>query len=155
MKRFVLIILISVGFQAVYSQEDNFVFEDNPYVTDISSVDRTYLKDHPLGKDISARLELLKNVYTYIEPASAVSPSDKTVVMKPVIYNSVVKLNRYYKKKSKNGLIDTEKDKNEFETIINKALILYSEDTENLERDLRKAKEPEEILEVYSRVILK
>jgi len=150
-----IILLFSVlTLQLVAQDEIQFVFENNPRALDINSVSGNGFRDHPMGNEISKKLELLKSRYTYIVPASPTSPTDKTVVIKPVIYNSILKLNRYYKKELKSENITLKGAQEEFLKCINIALIIYAENTDEFEQYLRKAKKPDQIIDTYNKVIL-
>lgn len=156
MYRLVLVLLFSVSAIKLAAQDEiQFVFENNPSALDISSLTGDEYRNHPLGIEVSKKLELIKTRYTYIEPAGPTSPTDKTIVIKPVIYNSIIKLNRYFKKEIKNGNIQLSVAKEEFLNCINIALIIYADNTEEFEKYLRKAKKPDQILEAYGKVLLK
>lgn len=149
-------ILLAVGlFKPGFSQDEvEFVFANNENALDVSSI-QTEAKDHPMGDEVAIKLELIKSRYTYIEPASPTSPSNRTIVVKHVIYNSIMKLNRYFKKEIKKGNITKTAAKSVFLQCLNSALVLYAEDTEEFENYLKKRRGPDQIVEAYQKVILK
>lgn len=153
-----LIVLISVALtiiSPVFSQDDTeFIFTNNVSALDVSSVGDDY-KSHPMGVEVAKKMDLFKNRFTYIEPATPTSPSSRTVVLKPAIYNSIVKLNRYFKKEIKKGGMDKVAATDSFLKCLDIALILYAEETDEFEEFLRKSKSPEDIIEAYQKVVLK
>jgi hypothetical protein len=131
-----------------------FLFDSNPDALDFSKVDKSQIRDHPMGFEVAAKLALLNNRYTYVEEATPTSPTNKTIVIKPAIYNSMLKLNRYYKSGLKKGDLELDPARIEFLKYMNIALMLYSENTGEFENFLSKAKNPEDIKGVYDRVEL-
>ena len=132
----------------------HFIFRNNRNFLITVGVDPNDVKEHPLGTGVAEKLVLLKDRYTYIQPAGPTSPVEKTVISKPAIYNSLQKLNRYYKKELKSGTINVEKAKTEFTLCLDIALIIHSENTEDFEIYLDKMNKPEEILIAFQQVIL-
>jgi len=121
----------------------------------LSSIDRSMLSDHPFGENIARKIYLLQDYYTYIEPPSPTSPGQKTIVVKPYIYNSLLKLNRYYKQQVKKGIISIESASHSLDHFLDIGLSIVSDDTALFEAELRKAKSPDQIISVFSMVDLK
>jgi len=119
------------------------------------SINDEELTDHPLGDNIARKLYLLKETYTYIEHPTPTSPGEKTIITKPSIYNSLQKLNRYYKKQVKDGEMSEEEAKIKLNQYLDVAISIFIENTESFEDELRKARKPDEISEVFSMVMLK
>ncbi len=113
------------------------------------------LTEHPLGDNIARKLYLLKETYTYVELPTPTSPGEKTIITKPSIYNSLQKLNRYYKKQVKDGLMSEEEARIKLNQYLDVAISIFIENTESFEDELRKAKKPDEISEIFSMVMLK
>ena len=119
------------------------------------SIDNEDLTNHPLGDNIARKLHLLKETYTYIELPSPTSPGEKTIITKPSIYNSMQRLNRYYKKQVKGGEMSEEEARIKLSQYLDVAISVFIENTESFEDELRKARKPDEISEVFSMVMLK
>jgi len=147
-----LTIIAGLAYQAKAQNEIAFVFDTNPTALDISLVASVDIREHPLGEEVAKKMELLKTRYTYIEPAGPTSPVDKTIVIKPAIYNSIVKLNRFYKSELKDEHLAFADAQKEMLKCLDIALMVYSENTEEFEQLLRKVKEPDEIVDVYNKV---
>jgi len=121
----------------------------------LCSINVDELTDHPLGDVIARKLYLLKETYTYIELPTPTSPGEKTIITKPSIYNSLQRLNRYYKKQVKDGVMSEEEARIKLSQYLDVAISVFIENTESFEDELRKAKKPDEISEVFSMVMLK
>ena len=164
---FFIILLVSFTYP-VFSQEkedcvkgedstENTVFCYRYCVSEesLSTININDLSNHYLGVGIARKLHLLKDTYTYVEPPSPTSPGEKTVIVKPSIYNSLLKLNRYYKKQVKKGEMSVEEASEKLNHYLDVALSVFIEDTDTFEDKLRKAKGPDEISNVFSMVVLK
>ena len=151
MKRLNITLLIALLLNSfIYCQEDlAFVFSKSPSAIDISGIEESEINDHPLGINVAKKLKKFTDVYTYIEEGTPTQPVARTVVLKPSIYNSVFKVNRYYKKELKKGTLDIDEVTITFNDILNKGLYLYSEDTEEFEKYLQKQKKPEDIIKAF------
>lgn len=166
MKRIINIILIIIIYScALFSQENDKNSEDcnkdesfcYRYCVDeksLSDIKESNISDHPLGVNIAKKLYLFRNTYTVIEQPTPTSPGEKTIVYKPSIYNSLLKLNRYYKKEVKQGVITKEEASERLERYLDIAISIFIENTETFEQKLKKAKGPDEISKVFSLVIL-
>ena len=167
MKRILYFILLIVYSLNLFSQEDHND-ENNPdsakeykycfrYLVDERSlyeIEDEELKSHPFGDYIARKFHMLKKSYTYIERATPTSPGEKTIVVKPSIYYSLQKLNKYFKKQVKDGIMTEEEARQELNQYLDIAISIVVENTESLESDLRKAKKPDEISKVFSMVVL-
>ena len=118
------------------------------------SIKNDELTSHPLGDNIARKLHLLTETYTHIEHPTPTSPGEKTIIFKPSIYNSLQKLNRFYKKQVKDELISEEEARTKLNSYLDIAISVFVEDTESFEDELRRAKSPDEISKVFSMVVL-
>jgi hypothetical protein len=121
----------------------------------LNSIDKDELDNHPLGDNIARKFYMLRETYTVIEKPTPTSPGEKTIIFKPSIYNSLQKLNRYYKKQVKDELISEEEARKKLNNYLDIAISVFIENTESFEDELRRAKGPDEISEVFSMVELK
>jgi hypothetical protein len=120
----------------------------------LSAIDIGTLSSHPLGETIARKLFMLQDLYTYVEPATPTSPSEKTIVLKPYIYNPVLKLNRYFKKQVKNGIITRDDAIKDLNYCLDVAISVVADQTDSLEADLRKAADLTEMIRIFSGVEL-
>ncbi|MBN2347236.1 MAG: hypothetical protein JXJ22_00265 [Bacteroidales bacterium] len=133
---------------------DRFFFNSQFDISSLNSINPEKISDHPLGIETAKRLYLIKQTYTVTEPGTLSNPVEKTVILKPLIYSSLLKLNKYYVKEVSEHNLDIEKASRELNYFLNIGLALIHENTESFEQVLRKAKKPEEISEAYLRVVL-
>jgi len=139
----------------IFSQDSiPIVFEFSSKMLDISEVDQSGLKDHPLGVEVAKKLVLFNERYKRIVPATPTSPVEKTDILKPTIYNSIKKIDRYYTKGINKELIQVDSVRADFISCLNVVLICHSKNTILLEKRLKEAKTPEAMVEVYKSVIL-
>lgn len=151
----ICLVLFIFPFQISAQESEQFTFNNNRNFLIISGVDKSEVKEHPLGNEVAEKLVLLKDRYTYVQPAGPTSPVEKTIISKPAIYNSIQKLNRFYKKELKSDTSDIEKARADFLICIDIALIIHTGETDDFEKYLSKMSKPEEILSAYKQVILK
>lgn len=125
-----------------------FVFNYN--MKELDEVQQsTDIKDHFLGEDIAKKMQLLKESYTYKE-VNEISQTEFTVVEKPSIYRSVNKMSKYLQKDVKKGRISKEKAYTQLDNVLNIAINIRYQDTEKLEKELWKIKEPENLKALFS-----
>lgn len=130
------------------------VYEYSNKDMDISDVDMDGAKDHKFGEEISRKMVLFNERYIFIEPATPTSPTERTIVHKTVVYNSIKKIDRYLQKSVKKGLIDKETATKDLNSCLNVALVCSTSNTIELEKRLKAAKEPAKMIEVYKEVVL-
>ncbi|MDP4189695.1 MAG: hypothetical protein Q8907_09790 [Bacteroidota bacterium] len=118
-------------------------------------IDASSLNSHYFGQDIAEKLYLVKQNYTFVEAATLTSPGDKTIIRKPAIYNSVKKLEKYYKNAVKDGLISKEEGHDKLAKFLDITILIANQGTTDFESALKKAKKPEQIEHVFSEVVLK
>ena len=77
-------------------------------------------------------------------------------IYKPAIYNSVMKLDSYFKKAVRRQEINEQTATTELSKCLDAAFVAYyEEETGELEKALKKAKSPEEILTVFNSILIK
>ncbi len=103
---------------------------------------------HFLGEEISTKMGLLKDSYTYLE-YNSVSQVETPRVEKPAIYFSVKKVNKHLKKQVKKGVVEKEEAQKHLDTILTVALNIKNQSTDKLESDLEGIKDPNEIIAFF------
>lgn len=154
MKR-ILTTLVAIAGLATFSfaqsaDEDVFYFDFIEDKLDDSEINEEYLKEHSLGLDVAKKLELLRESYTWTEPASATVPRDRTIVEKPAIYYALQKLDRHYKKLVKKGEMPLETAKQDLMEAIDIGLFIRYQQTADFETKLRELKEKEDIAMLFT-----
>ncbi len=153
MKKIFVVATMIVSALALNGQE-KFVFQDELYQANQMQIDYSFAGSHFLGDEIANKTFLLKKIYTHIEKGTPMSPVDKVIVKKPVIYYSVRKLDRYFKKELRKGRIEEAEARKKFNEVLDICISIYDQDTDEFEEYLRKRRKPEQILEAYEKVIL-
>jgi hypothetical protein len=90
---------------------------------------------------LAHRFQSIQETYTYTTPVAPGNPGLKTVIRKPVIYNSVVKLEKYYKKQFKNGLLSADETNKALLKVFDVALVAFYSNTEEFEKQLKTTKQ--------------
>jgi hypothetical protein len=136
------------------TSNDTIIFTVSLKDLNESKVDRTLMTPHYLGEDIAVKVQLLKDTYTSVEKASATSPVDKTIVRKPTIYNTVLKLNRLYKTEIKKGLITEDEARANLIKVLDISNVVSYQNTTKLEDALKETETSADIVAVFNRVKL-
>lgn len=154
-KGFSVIIFLVFSYASLYSQEiKKFVFNDNLRDTVNLKLDYAFAGNHFLGSQIANKFYRMQETYTYIEKGTPTSPSDKTVVQKPVIFYAVKKLNPYYKKAIKKGEISEKEAIKQLGRTLDLAYVIFNQNTTEFEAYLKENKNPEETLKAFEMIKL-
>ncbi|MEQ8580596.1 MAG: hypothetical protein RIC30_21615 [Marinoscillum sp.] len=157
MKRILMFFLAITAGTAVLAQsgdEEMFHFRAMEDKLDDSAIDLAFIRGHFMGEDVAKKLYLLRERYTWVEEESSTNPTPKTYIDKPAIYNSVKKLERYYKKGIKKGYIKEEMAIAEFQQILDIAIFIRNQQTAEFEDLLDQLKEEEQIVGMYTKKVL-
>lgn len=149
-----LILFLSAIAPAMAQQDTVFRFDDMMENIDLKSVDMSLVPSNYFGEDIGLKFYVLAQSYTYVVPGTPSSPGDKTEIEKPVIYNNVKKMNRYYKKKVKKGEMTKEEAKKKLHHVLNVGLSIKNQATGPFEDALRKKKSADEVAALFDAVEL-
>ncbi len=155
MKRIILLqlLLIYAGASVAQSEDDVFYFKTISSKLDESNADIQFVGDHFLGKSIAVKLEILRDSYTWTEPASPTVPTPRLVIEKPIIYNNVRKVEKFYKKELKGGTMSLSQAQQEFDTILNIAIYIRNQETIRFEEKLKSLKEETEIVALFTQSV--
>ena len=154
MTRYVLLFCGLAIFQNVIGQKIYSFKYDEDYL-DESEIVEVDLKKHYLGDKISRKMLLLLNSYTWLEDPTPMSPSPRRIVEKYPIYNSVKRLNAYYKKKMKKEGLSHAEAEAKLSRAIDIALCIRYQNTVAFEEVLDQTKDIKALENIYtSNVIL-
>jgi len=114
------------------------VFEFKIYSneTDLSTISKDMIEEHLFGEVVSRKLYLLDSKYTYEVPIVPGNPQMRTIVRKPVIYDAVLKIERYLKKSVKKGAISVETASADFNKVLDIANSVCTADTKSFEKEI-------------------
>lgn len=108
-----------------------------------------YAQQHYLGEEFTKKFYALKEKYVYRPEASFNSPTPASITEKPSIYNSLKKLDKYYKKRLKKGMIQQEEVKASLSKALAAGYSIRYADTSDLEDILWKTKDIAEIEKIF------
>lgn len=144
--------LFSLSSIAYSQEEEQFKFSDKSDEMKVDLPD--YVSDHYLGRPFTEKFYALREKYVWKPSATATTPNPALVTEKPAIYNSLRKLDKYYKKGLNKGLLSKE----DIEKNLAKAVaVCYSvryQETESLEKVLWKTKDVAEIEKISTEKIV-
>jgi len=131
------------------------VFEYNVYSRPELSKDANsqLIGSHFLGDDIAKKMYLLDKTYTYETKITPGNPATTTSIRKPTIYNSVKKIESYFKKSIRKKEITEDLAAEQFNKVVDVALNVFFQDTEALENQLKAIDKVSDLLELYTQRI--
>jgi hypothetical protein len=152
--RILTLLFGAVAFAAGASGQEYFIFSNHLGDTVHIPVDKVDIGTHYLGENIAVKYYRLRETYTHEESGSAANPIGHTIVSKPTIYYSLKKLNSNYKKQLKSGAIDSRQAVKQLGWYFDVGFAIFEQDTGELEKALRNAKNPDEIAQIFAHVKL-
>ncbi len=147
------------GVEILSEPEVTFTFELNAYsISDLeeqlAETETGLFRNHPLENEVARRLELFEETYTYYSPAAPGSFSDSKVIRKPVIYNSVYRIDKHYRRQVRSGEAEKEQAIAQMSNLLYKALLIFPHETGELEEALSKAPSAPKMVSLFNQVEL-
>lgn len=133
------------------------VFKFKGYSTDyeLENISKEIAGNHPFGEMISRKLYLFNEKYTTQVALAPGNPAAKTVVRKPVIYESVKRIERDLKRSVKKGEVPLTTATSEFNIVLDVALNILTPDTKDFENAIKSSGNTHAKIELFTkRVIL-
>ena len=154
MRKFFLLATLLVLGTVVFAQAgDEFEFMD--LSDEIEEIEvPAYEKKHYLGDKFTKMFFALKEQYVYTPEKTAINMDPSPTTEKPAIYNSVKKLDKYYKKMIKKGKISKEDAMKKLSTIVAVGYSIRHENTKSLEQMLWTIKDPAQLEAVFTEKIV-
>lgn len=115
-----------------------YEFKAYPIDEEIRLIPEGMIGEHPFGQSVAEKLYLFESKYTYQVPIVPGNPQTRTMIRKPVIYDAVMKIERYLKKSVKKGEIPMETASADFNKVLDVALNVLTAETKDLEKDMDK-----------------
>jgi len=127
------------------------VFEFRTSLTEqqISELSPELVESHDLGEMVSKKFYLLDSKYTYEMPLVPGNPQSKTMVRKPVVYESVYKIEKYLKKSVKKGEMSVENASTIMNKVLDVANCILTVDTSNFEKEIENRKNPQALTQLF------
>lgn len=137
---------------AVVSSSKPLVFEFDVYSKPELSknVDPQLIGSHFLGDEIARKMYLLDKTYTFETKTAPGNPATTTSIRKPVIYNSVKKVESYLKKCVRKREISQEVAAQQFNKVVDVALDVFFQNTDALENQIKSTDRASDLLDLYT-----
>jgi hypothetical protein len=139
------------------SPESVRVFKFKVFSTDyeLENISKEIAGNHPFGETIARKLFLLDKKYTSQVALAPGNPACKTVIKKPVIYESVKHIEKDLKRSVKKGEIPLTEAINELNTVLDVAIAILTTDTKDFEKAVESSDNTNLKIELFTkRVIL-
>ncbi len=115
----------------------------------ISELSTEFIESHDLGEMVSKKFYLLDSKYTYEMPLVPGNPQSKTMVRKPIVYESVYKIEKYLKKSVKKGEISLENASTIMNKVLDVANCILTVDTIDFEKEIDQRKDPQALTQLF------
>jgi hypothetical protein len=115
----------------------------------ISEISSELIESHEFGDMVSKKFYVFDSKYTYEMPSVPGNPQSKTVVRKPVVYESVYKIEKYLKKSFKKGEISLENATTIMNKVLDVANCVLTVDTSNFEKEIEERKNPQTLTQLF------
>lgn len=137
--------------KAVATASKLTVFEFRTSLTEqqIRELSSELIESHDLGEMVSKKFYLLDSKYTYEVALIPGNPQSKTIVRKPVIYDSVYKIEKYLKKSVKKGEMSVENATTIMNKVLDVANCILTVDTSNFEKEIDQRKDPQALTQLF------
>ena len=144
----ILLLVIGIVVCGVSFSQGTFNFRDRS--DEMETEVPEYASDHYLGDQFTQKFYALKEKYVWKPLASPTTPNPASVTEKPSIYNSLKKLDRYYKKQLKKGNASEDEVRENLSKAVAVCYSVRYAETEELEKILWKTKDVNEIEEIFT-----
>lgn len=112
-------------------------------------------EEHFLGGELNQKWNTLNANYTHVYNVSVGFTNSGTEILKPAIYNAVLKVNKYYRKACRKGFVNEAEAKKQLSHIFDCAnVICFENNTENFEKAISEVNKPEQIIALFNQVKL-
>lgn len=151
-----LVVLVLLLTNLNLFSQDKIEFDFSPSALDESILEEeSYIKSHYLGNEIARKVKLLDLAYKWIDPPTATRISSVIKIEKQPIYFALQKIisPKFYKKKIKEEGLSKEDAIKELGNIIDIALMIRYQETDELEKLLRSTN-AENVLDIFNKKIV-
>jgi hypothetical protein len=132
-----------------------FKFKGYSIESELENISGELAGNHPFGETIAKKVYLFNEKYTSQVAIAPGNPANKTVIKKPVVYESVKRIERDLKRSVKKGEILLTTATSEFSIVLDVALNIVTIDTEDFENAIKSSGNTHSRIELFTkRVIL-
>lgn len=136
--------------KAIVSGLPTYEFRASSTDDDLKNISSEMIGEHVLGKIVSEKLFLLEGKYVYQVPIIPGNPQTRTVIRKPVIYDAVMKIERYLKKSVKKGEMTTEVASADFNKVLDVAFNVLTAETTDFEKTIKETNEITQLTNLFT-----
>lgn len=123
---------------------------------DIPTHEVLFEESHFLGGEFTQKWSIFGQIYTRVYDVKTGFSNSSVEIQKPAIYNAVIKINTYLKKGLKSGSFSKDEVSQKLTHILDCANVIFFDDNvSDFENDARKAKTPEDIIQLFDSVTIK
>jgi hypothetical protein len=131
----------------------SFEFKAYPKDSYLNSISKEMAGEHPLGELIAKKIYLFNEFYTSEENLFPGNPATKTIIKKPVIYESVKRIERDLKKSVKKGETSVSYASSILNTVLDVALNIQTEDTRDFEKAIGNAGSTRSKIDLFTKMV--
>lgn len=154
MKKLIFIISVFLISFNGFSQKFEFDFLSSSLDEEILK-DHQYIKSHFLGTDVARKVKLFDLAYKWEDPPTPTRSTPLIKIEKQPIYFAIRKIitPKFYKKKIKEDLITKDQAIEQIIEILDIALMIRYQDTDEFENILRGLENGDEVINVFKNQI--
>lgn len=154
--------MLAAGIQTTVAKSSNSTNNEEAHHYTLEVVDMDNVKpsndaqEHFLGSSITPKWNTFLYNYVHQYENSVGFSNSLTEVSKPSVYHAVMKVNKFIKKEIKEGKMSTDEAIRDMGHVLDCAnAIIENTDTENIERDLAKYKDADQLITFFSHIEIK
>jgi len=132
-----------------------FEFSSGSIESEVGGISDELAGNHPFGQIIARKCYLLEKKYTSQVVVTPGNPAVKTVIKKPVIYESVRRIEKDLKKSVRKGDISVSEATASFEKTLDVALSILNLDTKEFEKALSACESTRSKIELFTNTRIK
>jgi hypothetical protein len=137
------------------SKVPQFEFSTGAIESEVSGISSELAGNHPFGQIIAKKCYLLEKKYTSQVAITPGNPAVKTVIKKPVIYESVRHIEKDLKRSVRKGEISVSEATISFEMTLDVALSILNLDTKDFEKVLSTCESTRSKIELFTNTRIK
>lgn len=133
------------------SELPSYEFRASSTDNDLKNISSDMIGQHVLGTLVSEKLYLLEAKYIYQVPIVPGNPQMRTIIRKPVIYDAVMKIEKYLKKSVKKGEISTENASADFNKVLDVAFNVLTAETTGFEKTIKETTDAAQLTNLFTK----
>lgn len=115
----------------------------------------SYVGEHLLGDTVSQLLNTFEKTYVYYKQSSGAYPVEEKVTLKTPLYKKVKTFDNYITKKYQEDEVNAGEATSRLQKVLTTAIKLMNYDTKQVEKDIKKIAEPEEVEKYLNQLVFK